>query len=136
MNSILIIIGIIVLLFIVIVVWLGLIVYGFGSSFAYTEKEIGNELKGFLGYDFGKEFEVLKNETRVHGDRPVHFVIRIPKEAMIGVEDFCRINDPNGYTPDSYQKSMEYKDGGYVIRREYMTIDFKDCVIDFSGASC
>ena len=36
MKTILIIIGILVLLFVVIVVWLGLIVYGFGRLFAYV----------------------------------------------------------------------------------------------------
>lgn len=136
MNIFLIIIGIIVFLYIVFVMWMGLIVYGFGRSFAYTDKEIEKVLKGFLGYDFGNEYEVLANETRVHGDRPVHFVIRLPKDAMKGVEYFCRTNDPNGCASDGYKKDVEYKDGDYVVGRECMTINFKDCVIDFSGASC
>ena len=118
------------------IVFLCLMVYGFGRSFAYTDKEIGKELKGFLGYDFGNEYEVLINETRVHGDRPVHFVIRMPKDAMKGVEDFCRTKRPSKCTADSCEKHKEYKCGDYVERREHMTIYFKDCTIEFSGVSC
>ena len=125
----------------VLILFLGVIclmLYGFGRSFSYTDKEIGKELKGFLGYDFGKKYEVLANETRMHGDRPVHFVIRIPKEAMKGVEDFCRTECPSGCTPERFEKKKEYKDDkiDYVVRNECMTINFNDCTIDFSGASC
>lgn len=123
---------------ILVLVFFGFMVYGFGRSFVYTEKEIGKELKGFLGYDFGNEYEVLANETRVHGDRPVHFLIRIPEEAMKGVEDFCRTKRPSKCTAEGCEKYKEYKDDkiDYVLRREYMTINFKDCTIDFRGVSC
>ena len=112
-----------------------LVGYGFRSSFVYTNKEIGMGLKEFLGYDFGNEYEVLANETRVHGDRPVHFLIRIPEEAMKGVEDFCRTKYPSKCTSDGCEKYKEYETGDYVERRENMTINFKDCTIDFSGCS-
>lgn len=109
----------------------GLMVYGLG----YTDKEIGKGIKSFLGYDFGKKYEVLVNETRVHGDWPVHFLIKIPQEAMKGVEEFCRTKRPSKCTAECCEKYKEYKTGDYVERREHMKINFKDCTIEFSGVS-
>lgn len=110
----------------------GLMVYGLG----YTDKEIGKGIKSFLGYDFGKKYEVLVNETRVHGDWPVHFLIKLPQESMHGVEEFCRTKRPSKCTVECCEIYKEYKTGDYVERREHMKINFKDCTIEFSGVSC
>lgn len=134
-KGIVIFLGVVMALAIACVVFLGIMIYGFGRSFAYTEKEIGKEIKEFLGYDFGKEYEVLVNETRVHGDRPVHFLIKIPQDAMRRVEDFCRAKRPSKCTSETCEKDKEYKNGNYVERHEHMTINFKNCTIEFSGVS-
>ncbi len=125
--------GIIVcsVILIALVVYFSIMVYGLG----YTDKKIGKGIKSFLGYDFGKKYEVLVNETRVHGDWPVHFLIKIPQEAMKGVEEFCRTKSPSKCTAECCEKYKEYKTGDYVERREHMKINFKDCTIEFSGVS-
>lgn len=120
----------------VIVALISLFVYGFGRTFVYTNKEIGQTIKGFLGYDFGKEYDVLLNETRVHGDKPVHFLIKIPRCAMDGVEDYCNNAHTGECTSDGYEKTIEYKCGEYVERRESLTVNYKDCTMDFHGISC
>ena len=119
----------------VIVAFVCLVVYGFGRSFSYTDKEIGQTIKGFLGYDFGKEFDVLLNETRVHGDRPVHFLIKIPRSAMEGVEDYCNTSCMGKHTSEGYEKTIEYMCGEYVERREALIVNYKDCTFEFHGIS-
>ncbi len=124
-----------VIVCVVIVAFISLFIYGFGRTFVYTKKEIGQTVKEFLGYDFGKEHDVLLNETRVHGDRPVHFQIKIPKDAMEGVEDYCNNAHTGECTSEGYEKTVEYKCDEYVERRESLTVNYKDCTMDFHGIS-
>lgn len=112
------------------VLFLLFLAYGFRSAFSYTDKEIGQEIKGFLGYDFGNKYEIITKETRVHGDRPVRFVIRIPKESMVGVKNYCKSSNIGECTDEKYIKDVEYE-----RRREHLTIMFNECIIEFSGAS-
>lgn len=107
----------------------------FAESFVYTDKDIENIMKGFLGYDFGKEYEVVKNETRVHGDRPVKFEIKIPQEAMKGVKEYCSTVDRGNYSEQTYTRIVQYKSNGYVERKERMCVKFDECTIEFSGVS-
>lgn len=125
-------IGLLILLAIPVsfILFLLFIVYGFRSAFVYTDKDVGQEIKGFLGYDFGNKYEIITNETRVHGDRPVRFVIRIPKEAMVGVRNYCKSSNTGECTEDTYIKDVENE-----RRRERLTIKFNDCSIEFSGGS-
>lgn len=125
-------IGLLILLAIPVsfILFLLFIVYGFRSAFVYTDKDVGQEIKGFLGYDFGNKYEIITNETRVHGDRPVRFVIRIPKEAMVGVRNYCKSSNTGECTEDTYIKDVENE-----RRRECLTIKFNDCSIEFSGGS-
>ena len=121
---------------VVLVAFISLFIYGFRSVFVYNNKEIDQTIKGFLGYDFGEEYDVLLNETRVHGDRPVHFRIKISKDAMEGVVDYCDNTRAGKRTSEGYEKTVEYKCGEYVERRESLVVNYKDCTMDFYGLSC
>lgn len=125
-------IGLLILLAIPVsfILFLLFIVYGFRSAFVYTDKDVGQEIKGFLGYDFGNKYEIITNETRVHGDRPVRFVIRIPKEAMVGVRNYCKSSNDGECTEELYTKNVVHE-----CRREEMKILFNECLIEFSGVS-
>ncbi len=55
---------------------------------------------------------------------------------MDGVEDYCNNAHTGECTSDGYEKTIEYKCGEYVERRESLTVNYKDCTMDFHGISC